>query len=155
MRLNLKIDMSILLDTSKFEHYLEKGYDHKEWYTIEPEKLLCELQEFKELPIIKALEGDKNAVVCDIWMCRAFGIEHKRILRDKSKNRVRNYFTVPLKKEYDAIEEYCRDFANNNSLEARQVQSMIWAGIKREQGVTNNVSWSILLNKKRGMFSFI
>jgi hypothetical protein len=203
--------MEIILDPTNINRYIEKGFDHKDWYTTESQALIELLPEFSDLPIIKtfavtsmttsieanvhlaikallqihrnekfigylpnqrmylnmvknginvpgrkigdfikALEGDVNAVVVDIWMCRAFGIEHKRVLNDK-----RNYFRAPSKKEYDAIENFCRAYAYLNNIKARQVQSMIWAGIKREQGVTNNVSWSILLRKKRGCFSFI
>ncbi len=203
------------LDVSKILEYIEKGKDHKDWYTKEHFKLINLLPEFEGLPIIrtfavtsmttsieanvhlvlkallqmkrkepfigylptqiiylnlivegkdvpgrkimnfiKALEGDKNSVVVDVWMCRAFGIEHARVLHDKSKNKTRNYWKAPSKKEYDAIEQECLQLSSELNVEPRQIQSMIWAGIKRQYGMTKNVSWSDILFQKKGMFAY-
>lgn len=79
---------------------------------------------------IKALEGDVNSVVVDIWMCRAFGTYTTRML--KVGNRYRKYGLVPTKKEYDAIEDHCRKDALQLQIEPRQYQSMLWAGIKND-----------------------
>lgn len=93
----------------------------------------------KIMSFIKALEGDKDAVVVDIWMCRAFGIN----------------VTSPSKKQYDFVEQECRNLACVYGVESREVQAMIWAGIKKEKSViSKNISWSELLLRKRGMFSF-
>lgn len=111
----------------------------------------------KIMSFIKALEGDANAVVVDIWMCRAFGLNKDRILKRPVKNGFinRKYTYSPSKKEYDIIERYCKDYAWWYDCEPRQIQSMIWAGIKQEQGnLSKNVSWSDLLRKKKGMFSY-
>lgn len=104
----------------------------------------------KIMNFIKALEGDPNAVVCDIWMCRAFGLLKDRILPNS-----RPYFRSPSKKDYDNVEVSVNYIARNINLEPRQVQSAIWAGIKiRESVVSKNVCWSDLLIKKKGFFQF-
>jgi hypothetical protein len=205
----------IKLDTSKVYDYIEKGFDHKDWYTKEYSKLLNALPEFEGLPIIrtfavtsmttsieanvhlalkalllmkrglpfigflpnqitylnliskgedvpgrkimnfiKALEGDVNSVVVDIWMCRAFGVNNARKLKDKSKHTERNYWKAPSKKEYDTIEQECFWWSTVCNVEPRQIQSMIWAGIKRQHGMTKNVSWSDILINKKGMFAY-
>jgi hypothetical protein len=103
----------------------------------------------KIMSFIKALEGDINSVVVDIWMCRAFGLAHRR----KFKNR--EYWLAPSKKEYDLIENFCREDAKRIGVEPRQYQSIIWGAIKKEQGiVSSNVTWSALLMKKKGMFCY-
>jgi hypothetical protein len=107
----------------------------------------------KIMNFIKALEGDHNAVVVDIWMCRAFNVLEKRILTVNGRNR--DYFKTPSKRIYDAIEEYCIIDAKRIGVEPRQYQSILWGAIKRELGMTKNVSWSDLLIKKKGIFPFI
>jgi hypothetical protein len=103
----------------------------------------------KIMNFIRALEGDKNAVVVDIWMCRAFGLINSRTLPDG-----RNYWKAPTNKEYSAIEYFCRKDAAYLGMEPRQYQSCLWAGIKKEQGMTTNVSWSDILQRKKGMFNY-
>jgi uncharacterized protein YbaA (DUF1428 family) len=104
----------------------------------------------KIMSFIRALEGDKNAVVVDIWMCKAFGVlESRRLGPD------RKYYKSPSRKVYEAIENYCIAEAHRLGIEPRQYQSIVWAAIKSELGMTRNVSWSDLLIKKKGMFPFI
>lgn len=98
---------------------------------------------------IQALKGQANAIVVDIWMCKAFEVLKQRDLKG------RKYFLAPSKKEYDAIELYCRDLAKKKELEGRQVQSMIWASVKSENSrISRNVTWSDILIKKKGMFLY-
>ena len=107
----------------------------------------------KIMSFIRALEGDVNAVVVDIWMCKAFGLLEERNLHVNGRDRT--YYKSPSKRVYETIERYCRQDAWKRGLEPRQYQSIIWAAIKSELGVTRNVSWSNLLMKKKGMFPFI
>jgi hypothetical protein len=107
----------------------------------------------KIMSFIRALEGDVNAVVVDIWMCKAFGLLENRTL--KAGDRVRSYYKSPPKRVYEAIEQFCRCDAQRLGIEPRQYQSIIWAAIKSELGMTRNVSWSNLLVKKRGFYPFI
>jgi hypothetical protein len=104
----------------------------------------------KIMNFIRALEGDGNAVVVDIWMMHAFGTIQERNLRG------RTYYRSPSKSEYDAIESYCLLYARKQCIAPRELQAMIWAGIKREKStISKNVCWSDLLIKKKGIFSFI
>jgi len=103
----------------------------------------------KIMNFINALEGKKDSVVVDIWMCRAFGLINHRVLPSG-----RNYWKSPSIKEYSLIEKYCIGDSIKRNIEPRQYQSIIWAGIKRQNGMTKNVSWSDLLIKKRGFFSY-
>lgn len=117
------------------------------------------IKEGKDVPgrkimnFIKALEGDKDAVVVDIWMCKAFDVLEERKLY--INGRKRDYFKAPNSSTYTKIETYCKEDSIRLQIEPRQYQSMLWAGIKTEEGVTRNVSWSDLLIKKRGFFPFI
>lgn len=99
----------------------------------------------KIMSFIKALEGDPDSVVVDIWMCRALDITRKRMLRG------RPYVQSPNKQDYDYAERLCREEAVNLKVEARQFQAAVWSGIKRAEGMTKNVTWSDLLLKKRGL----
>ena len=100
---------------------------------------------------IDALEGITDAVVVDIWMTHAFGTIQERALRG------RTYYRSPSKAEYDCIENWIKAACEiSYFVEPRQFQSMVWAGIKRDQStISKNVTWSDLLLKKRGIFSFI
>jgi hypothetical protein len=114
------------------------------------------IREGKDVPgrkimnFIRALEGDKNAVVVDIWMCRAFDMLNSRILPNG-----RPYFRSPSKTEYDLIENFIVKHSTLIGINPRQFQSMVWSGIKREFGNTKNTTWSNILIKKKGMFSYV
>lgn len=71
----------------------------------------------------KAIKGDPEAVVVDIWILRAFIQE--------SRERGRE---TPSRKEYDFIESWFRTEAAKWNLEPRQMCSMVWSGIRNEQG---------------------
>lgn len=104
----------------------------------------------KIMNFINALEGIPDAVVVDIWMTHAFATIQERVLRN------RMYYRSPSKAEYDAIEDYVKRDSYLISIEPREYTSMVWAGIKCDQStISKNVTWSDLLLKKRGMFSFI
>lgn len=64
---------------------------------------------------VKALMGDKNAVVVDRWMMRAFGYEG----------------IAPTPHEYDLIEHTVRELAKQQGVEPRQMQAAIWFGAKQ------------------------
>lgn len=100
----------------------------------------------KIMSFIKALEGDPDAVVVDIWMCRAIDIVRPRTLPNG-----RPYIQSPTRLDYDYAESFCRDQAKRLNVEARQYQACVWSGIKKDKGMTKNVTWSSLLLKKRGL----
>lgn len=108
----------------------------------------------KIMSFIKALEGDSNSVVIDIWMCRAFGIINERILN--TKGHTRKYFRAPSRKEYDIMEFACITEAKKRNITPREFQSMIWSGIKiSESNLSKNISWADILIKKRGIFPYV
>lgn len=103
----------------------------------------------KIMSFIRALEGDENSVVVDIWMCRAFGLNKKRNLNG------RVYHVVPTKKEYDAIENFVKKDSKKHGLSPRQYQAVVWGAIKSQESVVSkNVSWSDILYNKKGLFSY-
>lgn len=69
----------------------------------------------------KSLAGDKNAVVVDLWMMRAFGMKTDR----------------PTVKQYTIIESYIREQASIMGIFPCELQAMIWVGIRKIQ--TGNV----------------
>ncbi len=72
----------------------------------------------------RALLGDTNAVVCDIWLMEAFWIAEYY----KWQGRINSY--TPRVYEYDAIEAMVREMAKQTKLEPRQIVSMAWAGAR-------------------------
>lgn len=68
-----------------------------------------------------AMSGNADAVVVDIWLMRAFGLES---LRPTGKT------SGVSNKHYDLIELYCRELAVKEGLQAREVSSMIWSGVR-------------------------
>lgn len=73
-----------------------------------------------------AMSGDKNAIVVDVWITRAFGVCDEKFW----KKRQRNYYRTPSKKEYDWIENYLKAEAKKRRIEPRQLCSMVWAGVR-------------------------
>lgn len=91
----------------------------------------------------EAMKGNKNAVVVDLWICRAFGVDAPREFRGRMKDR------SPTKKTYDNIESYIRSKAPVIGLEPRQMCSMIWSGVRTEAtGKNNTTRYSELLSYK-------
>jgi hypothetical protein len=82
----------------------------------------------------EAMKGNPEAVVCDIWICRALGVDRKYI---------REGYSVPLSggptdKIYTAVENYFRQAAREKGLEPRGLCAMVWAGIRiheRAEGI--------------------
>lgn len=73
-----------------------------------------------------AMSGDPNAVVVDTWLLRAFD-EDRKYYRNGSETYRSGGATD---RQYDVIEAYVRDEARRRGLEAREVSSMIWGGIR-------------------------
>lgn len=81
----------------------------------------------------KSLAGDKNAVVVDLWMLRAFGIDKKR---------------GATKREYDTIEAYITEQAHIMGLHPCELQAIIWVGIRKIQtgSVDNSFEYMLRYN---------
>lgn len=65
-----------------------------------------------------AMSGDKNAVVVDRWIMRAFGYDGN---------------LAPTDKQYDEIEQWIQGYAEMTSREPREVCAMIWSGIRKDR----------------------
>lgn len=75
----------------------------------------------------KAMLGNWDAIVVDIWIMRAFGSDRKYQWRNRAA-RSRS----PEKKLYDAIEYYIQRTAWFIGMDPRECCSMIWGGIRTE-----------------------
>lgn len=65
-----------------------------------------------------AMSGDKNAVVVDRWIMRAFGYDGD---------------LAPTDKQYDEIESWIQGYAEMTDREPREVCAMIWSGIRKDR----------------------
>lgn len=72
-----------------------------------------------------AMQGDKNAVVVDLWFMRAFQ------MRTKS----------PTPKQYDIIEAWTRLEATYRGYTAVEFGAMIWGGVRREMNGDNQTRY--------------
>ena len=71
---------------------------------------------------VKALLGDENAVVVDIWMMRAFGFKGDS----------------PTDNQYDFIENVVKQLAAEHKQTPRQVQASIWFAVKNKAEAGKN-----------------
>lgn len=81
----------------------------------------------------EAMKGNPEAVVCDIWICRALGVDRKY-----SRNGGVPLSGGPTDKIYTAVENYFRQEAPKIGLEPRELCAMVWAGIRiheRAEGI--------------------
>ncbi len=79
-----------------------------------------------------AIQGDRDAVVVDTWLARAFNMA-RTSPRTQPNGTTRDRATGVGDKVYTTIENYCRTLADEMNIEARQVSAMIWCGIRRLQ----------------------
>lgn len=89
-----------------------------------------------------AMYGVKTAVVVDVWLCRAFGIDTKRRLATTGRT-VEN---TPTKKQYDSVEAWVTAEAHKRGLEPRQLCAMIWAGVRITKTGDRNTHYREALN---------
>jgi hypothetical protein len=91
-----------------------------------------------------AMNGDRNAVVVDIWLLRAFGIDRKYYRQGSAKFRNGG----PTDKEYDLIELYCREKASLLGIEPREVSAMLWSGCRLHHTNDRETNYHNLLRYK-------
>ena len=72
----------------------------------------------------RAIAGDKDAVVVDVWMCRAAGLVHAR------GAKVGMPKDAPNKTEYRAIAQAVRNVAASNNMDAATMQALLWIIIR-------------------------
>ncbi|MCB9047642.1 MAG: hypothetical protein H6550_16025 [Chitinophagales bacterium] len=90
-----------------------------------------------------AMSGDKNAVVVDIWLLRAFDMHRKFQTKTKltdmpvdlfgntdgyALGKLRN--SGATDRQYSMIEDWVRVVAACMQVESRQLSAMIWAGVR-------------------------
>lgn len=76
----------------------------------------------------RALKGDKDAVVVDLWHQRCYGIDREE------QQETRTIVRTPTPKEYRAVEAEVRNSARILQYEPRQVSAMIWGGMRKLYG---------------------
>lgn len=105
-----------------------------------------------------AMSGDVNAVVVDVWLQRAFGIEKKywRQKKDKEKGRGNFRNAGVSDKEYTIIENWVREYSKVFNCEPRQLSAMIWAGVRIDTNGDKQVHYSdILKHSLQNLFNVI
>jgi hypothetical protein len=80
----------------------------------------------------KAMRGDTNAVVVDIWLLRAFQID-KKYMRYSGPHEGTLRAGGPTDKQYTMIEDWIRLEAKYRGFFPAEISSMIWSGIRKEQ----------------------
>jgi hypothetical protein len=72
------------------------------------------LRGLKTNAFAKAIAGDENAVVIDVWMCRAVGAD----------------FDSPNQTQYIEMARAVKNVANKYSLTPRTAQALIWIMVR-------------------------
>lgn len=116
-------------------------------YQIELVRQGLPLHGRKVLAFSKAMKGDPDAVVVDVWLCRAFGIDSEYFNKQRGATHTRS----PSKREYETVERYVRRYAKRNGFQAREASSMIWSGIRMiNTGKDNTTRFDHALQMKLG-----
>jgi hypothetical protein len=72
----------------------------------------------------RAISGDRDAVVVDVWMCRAAGLVHAR------GAKVGMAKDAPNKSEYRTIASAVRNVAASYNMDAATMQALLWIIIR-------------------------
>lgn len=97
-----------------------------------------------------AMSGDKDAVVVDVWLLRAFGMDRKYYREGSGTFRSGG----ATDGQYNLIESYVRNEAKSMKIEARQLSAMIWSGVRIDQGGDYETRYETLLRHQfQNMFS--
>lgn len=127
----------------------------------------------------RAMLGDPEAVVVDVWLLRAFSQDKKSFRKDPLGRVVYGslvdyplfdeiYRAIPetpnprglfrsrgaTDGQYTDIENYVRQEARAMGIQPRQLSAMIWSGVRIDQGGDANTSYeTVLRNKMQNMFT--
>ena len=82
------------------------------------------LRGLKTNAFARAIAGDKDAVVVDVWMCRAAGLVHARGAKAGMPK------DAPNKGEYRIIANAVREVASAYNMEAATMQALLWIIIR-------------------------
>lgn len=95
----------------------------------------------------RAMSGDPDAVVVDVWILRAFGFSNKT-MRHTGAHKGQMREGGATKKQYDVIEEYIRTEAKQMGLQPRQFCAAIWGGIRTYQTGEKDTRYSMILKRE-------
>ena len=82
------------------------------------------LRGLKTNAFARAIAGDKDAVVVDVWMCRAAGLVHARGAKAGMPK------DAPNKSEYRIIANAVREVAAAYNMEPATMQALLWIIIR-------------------------
>lgn len=103
----------------------------------------------------KAMSGDSNAVVVDVWLLRAFNLDRQH-MRHSGPHKGHLRSGGPTDRQYTLIEAYVREQAAVMGIQPRQLSSMIWAGARIAINGDRETTYSnILKNKLTNLFNVI
>jgi hypothetical protein len=103
----------------------------------------------------RAMSGDADAVVVDIWLLRAFNLDRK-YFRSGGPHGGRFRSGGATDKIYTQIEDWIRREARKRDIEPRQLSSMIWAGMRtKTNGIDDTRYSSILRSRLQNLFKVI
>lgn len=103
----------------------------------------------------RAMSGDPEAVVVDIWLLRAFNLDRK-YFRTGGPHDGSFRSAGATDKMYTQIEDWIRREAHKRDIEPRQLSSMIWAGVRtKTNGIDDTRYSSILRSQLQNLFKVI
>lgn len=94
-----------------------------------------------------AMRGDRFAVVVDIWITRAFGMD-RQYKRLSGPHKDRMHDGGPTNKQYTIIESWIRQEAAYRQMYPAELCAMIWGGIRRERSGDNQTKYCDFLRQK-------
>lgn len=111
-----------------------------------------QLREGKELTgrkinsFAKAMRGNVDAVVVDIWLLRAFEMDRK-YKRNSGPHEGTFRSGGATDKQYTMIENWVRQEAIYRGVLPYELSSMIWGGVRREQSGDNETRYCDILRQ--------
>lgn len=103
----------------------------------------------------KAMSGDINAVVVDVWLLRAFDLDRKYV-RHSGPHAGRARSGGPTDRQYTMIEAFIRDTSPSHDLLPCEMSSMIWSGCRIfTNGDKETRYTTILRNRLTNLFNVI
>lgn len=103
----------------------------------------------------RAMSGDPDAVVVDIWLLRAFN-QDRKYFRTGGPHDGSFRSAGATDKQYTQIEQWIRKEARQRNIEPRQLSAMIWSGVRTfTNGIDDTRYSSILKSRLLNLFKVI
>lgn len=106
----------------------------------------------------KAMAGDPQSVVVDIWLLRAYDQERRYYRHANAGNKMRGSFRAggAGNRQYTLIENHIKQTAAGLGYEPRELSAMVWAGVRISQSGDKTTRYcDILTNKLTNLFGVI